>query len=79
MAGQMSSKAWTKMGRTMKPVFVSTIADMGEIIVAIQTGTDGDVIRGVFADVADAQVFVLRTTNNQNLADWVALALPVGA
>lgn len=74
MTTMFTSKAWRKSGRRTVPIHVSVgrVADG----VAVLIESDGLEVSHSCADVAEAQLFVLRTAKNQNLAEWVALALP---
>jgi hypothetical protein len=56
------------------PIWVSVGRKAGGVVVEIDTDTV--LVSETFPDVSDAQLFVLRITKSQNLADWVALALP---
>ena len=76
------TKAWQKStgvrygnrrARTT-PIWVSVGRKAGGVVVEIDTDTV--LVSETFPDVSDAQLFVLRITKSQNLADWVALALP---
>lgn len=71
----ITASAWykTKRGR-MLPLLVA----VGRVSdgVAVRIETEGVEASQTFPDVSEAQLFVLRTTKNQNLAEWVALALP---
>jgi len=79
MTTMFTAKGWQKTNRRTTPVWVHVGREAGDVVVEIDTDTV--LLNETFADVSDAQLFVLRITKNQNLADWVALALPeaVGA
>lgn len=74
-----TAKAWRKLGRRTTPVYVSVGRVTDGVSVLIESEgivKDFAEISHTCADVSDAQLFVLRFTKNQNLAEWVALALP---
>lgn len=75
MEKMFTASAWykSKRGRTL-PVLVGVARVSDGVAVRIET--EGLEVTHTLPDVPDAQLFVLRTTNSQNLAEWVALALP---
>lgn len=74
MTTMFTAKGWWKSNRRTTPIYVSVGRITGGVAVRIEF--DAGEVNHTFPDVSDAQLFVLRTTKSQNLADWVALALP---
>jgi len=69
-----TANVWQKGSRRNTPITVAVARTATGVAVRIET--DALEVNHIFADVSDAQLFVLRTTKNQHLAEWVALALP---
>jgi len=74
MTTMFTAKGWQKTNRRTTPIHVAVGRVVGGVAVRIET--DAVEVNHTVADVSEAQLFVLRTTKSQNLAEWVALALP---